>query len=338
MKLFLLLITLFLTSSFADKTVIKTITINQLSYPNKTLPELKEIALQKAKLAAAKEMYGEFLISETVMVGGKILDDVVSEKSGGVIHIKGEPNFKNGENFGDLQVTIEAYATDEEIEDMTPRFIKLNDFKYTNADISPRDLKAAAESAFIVEAISPIKPSIRSATINQARKVILSVQIINADYDEQNASYIMSGAVEYVPAFLRNAEFIVEDKDTKEADNGDFLNSYQEQIQQVKRGFYGLWSGFIMYSNGASADVNIEITDSGSSTIDYNSLNCGGDLIIQDKTSTLVKFKEKLTYGKDKCEDEHFVSLKKINNTQLLFMQSDEQNREVARGTLYREE
>lgn len=265
MKLFLLLITIFLSSSFADKTIIKTITINQMSYPEKTLSQIKEIALQKVKLAAAKEMYGEFLLSETLMVSGKILDDVVSEKSGGIIHIKGEPKFKNGENFADLEVTIEAYATDDEIRDMTSQFIKLNSSKYTNTDISSQ-------------------------------------------------------------------------KDKDEDSDRDFLNSYQEQIQETQRGFYGLWSGFIIRSNGGSGDVNIEITDSGLSRVNYNSLKCGGELIIQEKTADLVKFKEKLTYGEDKCIDKHFISLKKINSIQLLYMQFDEHDKEVARGTLYREE
>ena len=69
----------FLTLAFADKSVVKTVTINQMLYPDKTFLEVKEIALDEAKKAAAKEIYGEVLISETIMLGGKILDDVVRE-------------------------------------------------------------------------------------------------------------------------------------------------------------------------------------------------------------------------------------------------------------------
>lgn len=337
MKIFLIIITLLLTQSLADKTVIKTITVNQMLHPNKTLSELKEIAVQKAKLSAAKEIFGEFLLSETVMVNGKILDDVVREKSGGVVHIKGEPKFQNGENFGDLQVTIEAYATDEEIQDMTPQFIKLDDFKYSNADIAQRDLKVAAEGAFIVEAISSKKPSVRSASADEARKLVLSVEITKASYDEESATYTMSGAVEYIPAFLRNSDLSKSSKETGE-NSKNILYSSAERIEKVKRGFYGVWSGFIMRSNGGSGDVMIEITQSGVGTIDYNSLNCGGELIIQSKTANIVKFKELLTYGEDKCINKHFIDLKKLNNTQLLLMQYNEENKEVARGTLYREQ
>ncbi|MDA7817970.1 hypothetical protein N9A28_07255, partial [Sulfurimonas sp.] len=209
--------------------------------------------LKKVKQEASKEIYGESIASETVMVNGRVLNDVVSQKSGGIIHVKDEPIFKNGEKFGELVVTITAYATDEDLLDYS-----LDNVKKTSTK----------------------KNLITQSTISTSR----------------------------------------------------------EQIKKVKRGFYGQWNGFIMRSNGGSGDVNIDIEDSGLVSVNYNSLNCGGDLIIQEKGARLVKFKESLTYGKNKCVDEHFVELKKINNTQLLFMQFNKDNVEVARGTLYRDE
>jgi len=337
-KFLLILATLFTTLLLADKTVIKTVTVNQMEFPKKTLSELKDIALQKAKLEAAKEIFGEFLLTETVMVNGKVQDDVVREKSGGVIHIKGEPKFKNGENFGDLQVTVEAYATDEEIQDVTPHFIRVNDFKYTNSTIPAIELKAAARGAFIIEALSSKKPSIRNVSADIARQLALSVQIVKSAYDEESATYLISGVVEYIPAFLRNADLRSKDDNSNKIDKSrDYLQNPQERIERVKRGFYGVWSGFIIRSNGGSGDVIIEITETGIVTINYNSLKCGGELIIESKTADLVKFKEKLTYGDDKCVDKHSVVLKKINRTQLLFMQFNERKQETAKGTLYLE-
>lgn len=244
MKYFFVLSALFSTLIFADKAVIKTVTINQMQYPDKSFSQVKQIALQEAKNAAVKEIYGEVLISETVMVNGKVLDDVVREQSGGKVRIKDEPKFKNGENFGDIVVTIEAYATDEDLQNRVT---------------------------------------------------------------QEN-----------------NSEFDIDDAN--------------EKIKQAKRGFYGVWSGFIINDNGSSGDVMIKITNSGEATINYYLLNCGGELIVQEKTADLVKFKEKLTHGEDRCVNKHSVSLKKISNTQLLFMQFNESNIEVAKGTLYREE
>lgn len=247
MRYFLTLGIFFLTIALADKSVVKTVTINQMQYAQKTFLQAKEVALQEAKNAAAKEIYGEVVISETVTANGKILDDVVREQSGGIVRIKGEPKFRNGESFGDIEVTIEAYATDEDLQNRSV-------------------LKANTER-------------------------------------EENGS---NGAI--------------------------------KKIEQIKRGFYGIWSGFAMRGSGGSGDIMIKITDSGDVTINYDSLHCGGELIIQEKTADLVKFKEKLTYGADKCVDRHSITLKKLSNTQMLFMQFDKDETEVAKGTLYREE
>ncbi len=242
MRYFLIITAFFLSFAFADKSVVKSVTINQMLYPDKTFLEVKEIALNEAKNAAAKEIYGEVLISETVMIGGKVLDDVVREQSGGVVRIKGEPTFKNGENFGDIVVTIEAYATEE-------------------------DLKKRAK---------------------------------------------------YTPGF---------DIDTSD-----------EKISNIRRGFYGVWSGFIMRSGSSSSDVVIKITSSGEATINYIASNCGGELIIQKKEPTQVRFRQKLSYGEQRCTDGLFVELKKIDDTQSLFMLFDEDDTQVAKGTLYRDE
>lgn len=116
MKISFFLLGIFMSVSlFGDKSVVKSVTLNQMEYPQKSFLEVKEIALQRAKTAAAKEIYGEEFVSQSVMVGGKMVDDVLKKSSGGTIRIKGEPLFKNGENFGDIAVTIEAYATDEDI-------------------------------------------------------------------------------------------------------------------------------------------------------------------------------------------------------------------------------
>jgi hypothetical protein len=236
--------TFFLALAFADKSVVKTVTLNQMLYPEKTFLEVKEIALEIAKRAAAKEIYGEVLISETVMFNGKVLDDVVREHSGGLVRIKGEPKFRNGENFGDIVVSVEAYATDE-------------------------DMKNRAASR---------------------------------------------------------------EKEEFDIDGAD------EKIAQMKRGFYGVWSGFIMKKSGGSSDVLIKITPSGEATINYVASNCGGELIVQKKSPTDVRFKQKLSFGHDRCMEGVFVELKKINDTQSLFVQLDEREREVAKGTLYRDE
>jgi len=333
--LFILFFTL-ISTLYADKVVHKTISINQVLYPNKTHSELKAIALQKAKLEAAKELYGEFLLTETVMLNGKILNDIVKEKSGGVIHIKGEPTYSTTKNVGELQVSIVAYATDEEIAYVSPHTIIMKDFKYSNDNTPIKKLKMEAEDAFIIAAIATKKPSIKNADASEARKLALSVKIKQFDFDESTFTYIISGEVEYIPAFLRHAKVISSKSIDQRVQEMKNPTPVQVQATESKKGFYGTWTGFVMKSDGASFSVIVTIEDNGESSVEYDSLSCGGDLIIQSKSSKRVDFKEKLTYGKTTCKEYEKVRLVKRAKNKVLFMTFDVTDTELSNGTLYR--
>ena len=55
--------------------------------------EIKDILLEKVKIDAATEIYGDFIKSETDIENGKMIrNKIVSEKNG-LVHIKGEPKY-----------------------------------------------------------------------------------------------------------------------------------------------------------------------------------------------------------------------------------------------------
>ena len=318
----------------AEKVVIKTATVNQMLNADKSIEELKALAIQKAKYEAAKEIFGELLLSETVMANGKIIEEMVREKSGGVIHIRGEPQFANGKNLGDIQVTIEAYATDADIKDTTPQPIFLNGFTYTNLDVPIKELKALAEDAYIRAALMTKKPSIRYASPKAIRRQAITIELSQMDFDIDTFTYTMSGKIEYIPAFLRHSDLIKSDSLPQRTQKNEVLVVKAPK----KRGFYGNWSGYIMRSNGSSASVEVIITSTGESTIIYPSHFCGGDLLTQVKRSRRVEFRETLTYGQDNCMDKLKIVLRKIDEDQLEYQSYDHSQKERGRGTLYREE
>ena len=331
-----LIAALFFTASlFADKTVIKTATVNRMLHADKSIEELKALAIEKAKYEAAKEIFGELLLSETVMANGKIIDELVRERSGGVIHIKGEPQFANGKNLGDIQVTIEAYATDEDIFDTTPQTIVLNNFKYTNPDVPIKKLKAMAEDAYIIEALATKKPSIRYSSPTVARRQAVSIELTQMDFDIDTFTYTISGKIEYIPAFLRHSDVIQKDTVAERFDEKPKPSFIR--LPKKKKGFYGLWSGYIMRSDGSGVSVEVEIEDTGLSTISYPSLGCGGDLLVQAKKTRRAEFIETLTYGEDNCVDKLRVVLQKTGEDQLLFREYEGEHKEKGKGTLYRE-
>jgi len=319
----------------ADKTVIKTATVNRMLHADKSIEELKALAVKKAKYEAAKEIFGELLLSETVMANGKIIDELVREKSGGVIHIKGEPQFANGKNLGDIQVTIEAYATDEDIFDTTPQTIVLDNFTYTNPEVPIKKLKAMAEDAYIIEALASKKPSIRYSSPAVARRQAVSIELTQMHFDIDTFTYTISGKIEYIPAFLRHSN-VIQKGTVAERFEKDKKTSFI-RLPKKKKGFYGTWSGYIMRSDGSSLSVEVEITDAGQSTISYPSLGCGGDLLVQTKKTRRAEFIETLTYGEESCIDKLNIVLQKTGEDQILFREYDGEHKEKGKGTLYRE-
>ncbi len=327
----LLAICLAWTPLMAEKTVTKTVTVNRMLYADKSIEQLKQIALNKAKYEAAKEIFGELLLSETVMSNGKIVDEFVRERSGGVIHIKGEPVFSNGKNLGDIQCTIEAYASDEDIRDTTPQPITLENFKYTNPDVPLKKLKAMAEDAFIVEALAKVDPSIRYAGPQKARHVAVGIDITKMDFDIDTFTYTISGTVKYIPAFLEHADLI------KTTDIADRFRQTAKPVRK-KRGFYGEWDGYIMRPDGGSSEVTITIDANGQSRIDFPLENCGGDLIVQDKSDRKAEFVLGLTYGNDVCEDNLKIVLQKRGEDELFYRATAENGDDRGKGSIYREE
>ena len=301
MKLISLFFILTLTL-FARVSVEETATIEKDNYPDKSTNQLKEIVLQKAKLAASKEIFGEFLSSETVVENGQVVDDIVRQRYGGVIHLDGVPQFNETQNT--MSVSIVAYASDKDIKDVLPHDIMVEDFTYSNPSLPIKDLKQAAYDAFVFEAIKQQKPSVRNT--EEAKHLALNVEIQRESFDMATLTYHINGIVRYIPVFL---------------------NSYippthaiaTDEKKEIKQDFYGDWEGFLrdwkhplLGTNKNASDILISITSFSQATIEYKSLDCGGDLLVIEKTQDKILFKEVFTYGKDRCTENKILTLKRV--------------------------
>ncbi|MDF1877455.1 hypothetical protein JHD47_06460 [Sulfurimonas sp. SAG-AH-194-L11] len=197
---------LLLLNLYAQKSVIKTSFINQANYANKSMQEIKVILLEKVKVDAASEIFGDFIKSETDIENGKMIRNLIISEKNGLVHIKGTPKYANGKNFGDIQVTVEAYATDEDLKNMSIQKIKVTDYVYTNPNIALKDIKKAAEDAFLVYALSTKRASLKNNPnqISIARELSIALSITKSVFDPKNSAYTMSGTVDYIPFFLKN--------------------------------------------------------------------------------------------------------------------------------------
>lgn len=194
---------------FAGMTVVKTVFVNQSNHADKSMDEIKRIVLEKAKIDAASEIFGDFIKSETSIENGKLIRNMIISEKNGIVHLKGTPIYANGKNFGDIQVTITAYVTDADLRNMSIQKILLHSYVFTNPNLPLKDLKRAAEDAFLVEALSKKRPSLKNNPNQKAlaRELSISVKIKKMLFNVDSCSYTMSGEVEYIPFFLKNKNF-----------------------------------------------------------------------------------------------------------------------------------
>ncbi len=219
--LFVLLFAIELLSE--NITVTKSVSITKSDFPNLTIRELKEEVLKQAKVKVSNEIYGEFMATETIMQDGHIIDDVIRLRSGGLIHVKGQPKFNVEDKT--VEVIITAYAIDSDLE--------------------------------------------------------------------------------------KNYHKLSSD-----------LQKYKKK-KHKKEGFIGMWSGFVMGKGGSSISVEIILSSYSQAVILYKSQKCGGDLIVQNRDTHRVSFKEILTFGRNRCQNNSKITLQKLTPQSLEFTQEN---------------
>lgn len=102
----------------------------------------------------------------------------------------------------------------------------------------------------------------------------------------------------------------------------------------TKKGFTGLWYGFVMDKNTNSSSVEISIANFAQTIINYKSKQCAGDLIVKEKNTQRVVFKEILTFGKDRCQNKSIITLQKITPKSLEYIQQNE-DEILLKGRIY---
>ena len=298
---------------FADVSIEEKATILKESYPDKTTIQLKEMVLKKAKLSATKKIFGEFLSAETVVENGQVLQDRVRQRYAGVIHLVDKPKFTQTSNS--ISVVIKAYATDKDIQDVQPHKIVVDDFVYLNPSVTLKDLKESAQNAFIFESIKQKKPSVTN--VDEAKYLALSVDIQQESFDLSTLTYHIKGAITYIPAFLNS--YIPQNTTDSTKKHYESENFYGEW-----KGFLRDWNDTLLGTNKNASDITITITSFSEATIDYASLDCGGELLVVEKTKKTLLLKEVLIYGKDRCKANKSIFLKRLTPRSLEIILNNE--------------
>ena len=190
MKLFLqfaLVFALVLTPSpaIADDTVEKTDCKLAIGYGS--MDELKADLLLSAKRLAVNELFGELIASATAVEDFVVTSDQIRASSLGLVR-EDEIRYYNGDNLGEVCITISVYTTDEDRQQFVP--IKLNKRNcVSNPDMTNRELRKFAEEEAIVKALVEYNRKLEG----QARDMLLSLM--------QRVTYLENGLLPDTDAY-----------------------------------------------------------------------------------------------------------------------------------------
>lgn len=182
--------------------------IQQSNYSGKTLDELKIILLEQAKKEAVNELYGESILSVTEIENGELKSDSIQAKTLGSIRLKGNPEYFNGKNFGEICANIESYITKKDLEKFKPKIINLERFCFNDPSVPMNEIKKEAKFSAYKEIISKVKPSLKVSGM-EAESYIRNFEMKNEKFDFDTASYCFNATASIMPFELEMEPSVV---------------------------------------------------------------------------------------------------------------------------------
>lgn len=145
-----LLFTMFPSQVIASDTIEKAFCVQAIGY--ESLDDLKTDLLMNAKRLAVNELFGELIASSTAVENFVVTQDQILASSIGYVRVKDPINYKNGDNFAEACVTIQAYVTEQDREKFTP--IQLNKRHcIANAELTTQELTTLAKEEAILQTL-----------------------------------------------------------------------------------------------------------------------------------------------------------------------------------------
>ena len=190
-------------ANYEGQVIKKEASILGTDFPDKTMNELKEILLEKAKQMAFSEIYREMVHPKAEVV---LAHDLISSEVLEIIRIKGTPTFYNGKIFGELCVSIEAFVAQEDLIKFKPENViikkfclNISQFLSNKPDIAFAELISKAHDAAYIEIIKRHNPSLQNISINKARSIIHDFYTSNENLAVNTGEYCMDVSANIIP-------------------------------------------------------------------------------------------------------------------------------------------
>lgn len=161
--------------------------------------KIKDLLIEKVKRDAVEELFGTKLKADTLVVDGKLVSDTIKQVAVGNVRIKGNPEFYNGKDFGEVCTKVEAYITEEDFLKYQPQIVELDQFCYNNPEVPLKVLKSQARYAAYKEVLVKYKPSLKSLANEKAESLMHQFNISNENLNMNTGVYCMDVKAQIYP-------------------------------------------------------------------------------------------------------------------------------------------
>ena len=175
-------------SAQARTEVVKTYCMSLAGFGARDMGQVKTELLLGAKRLAVAELFGEMVSSLSRVTDFTLSQDEVTALGQGYIRLAGDPLYQNGLNFGEVCVTIRAYAEDEDYRKMQP--LTLSGKKcVADPDMTAAKLKESAMALAVKDALLRYEPGLEGLNPRRLSRLAHQVKIIRSGFLPETETY-----------------------------------------------------------------------------------------------------------------------------------------------------
>ena len=146
-------------------------------------------------------IYGESIISKTEVKNLKLISDTISKIGKGIIRIKGNPEYYNGKNLGEICVKINAYITDEDFAKLKLKKETLSNHCYEvkEHNMGIDTIRENAEIDAKRKIIAKYNPNLQNIQPQNLNKLVRFFKKLKGNYDDNLDTYCIDVEAYLIP-------------------------------------------------------------------------------------------------------------------------------------------
>lgn len=160
---------------------------------------LKETLLADAKRMVVSELFGELISASTTVENLIVTNEQVQATSLGFIHVRGNPVYSNGADFGEVCVTLEAEVTPEDLELFVPDTVTAQDICNMDPALTTAQLRSATRAAAAAEALYAYDPRLSALPRASVLLLLRRVSYAGSDFVGDSDVYCAQLEAEVLP-------------------------------------------------------------------------------------------------------------------------------------------